>query len=274
MPISAMLTQQPQRTVVMHVRVKPEASELLAHSTLPMQLGRHPRARDNGSGGHAADQRSERSPATGEADVQLRMPNEHAAVDESRDGQRRLQVEADDDVQLEAAQTLIAGRAVDATGRRVQEERYVEVHAERVERVQALVIQRDPEVSADVAAQKSELLYRTFELLSCQLRALHGQGGHAHEAALSTRHELGQPIVVLAAESCSLLGLNVVKVCQRIRGQHLEIDAIAVHPLDPRVSIHEGAATILHVVEVVIADSVPGLSISLADLGAVGAGGT
>mmetsp|Transcript_59457 Transcript_59457/g.192256 ORF Transcript_59457/g.192256 Transcript_59457/m.192256 type:complete len:244 (-) Transcript_59457:1264-1995(-) len=189
-------------------------------------------------------------------------------------GCRRLQVEADDDVQLEAPQTLVAGRAVDAAGRRVQEERHVEVHAEHVERVQALVVQRDPEVSADVAAQKSELLYRTLELLSCQLRALHGQGGHAHEAAGSTRHELGQPIVVLAAESCSLLGRNVVKVRQRIRGQHLEIDAVPVHPLDPRVSIHEGAATIRHVAEVVLADSVPGLAISLSDLGAVGAGGT
>ena len=67
-------------------------------------------AQGPGGGPHPAEEKRRRPAPVGEAEVEIRVPVEHSAVDEGGDRQGFLGGESDDQFEIEAAQPGIARR--------------------------------------------------------------------------------------------------------------------------------------------------------------------
>src|SRR5438105_14587246 len=98
------------------MRVEPQAREALLERALLPVLGRGPwtfarRLRE------PADHHRHRAAAVADPHVEPGMTIEHAAEDQRGDRDGFLRAEADDDVQVEALEAGIAGRAVDTRRR-------------------------------------------------------------------------------------------------------------------------------------------------------------
>ena len=211
----------------------------------------------------AAGEEGRRSAPVGEADVEAGVALEHAAEHERGDGQRLLVGEAEEEVEVPAAQAGVEQRPVDAGRGGVHEQRDVEGDARRVEHVAGWIVERAAGVGADVAAEQAQLRHAPAELVGGRRRVLPGEGREAEQATRVVGDERGHGVVVMPAEGDGSVGVDVVEVGERVGRQHLQLDAGFVHRGDPQLGVHEHRAAVAHAAQLVAADPEPLLAVDL-----------
>ena len=153
------------------------------------------------------------------------MAIEHATVDQRADGDRLLRGKTDQQVEVEAIDRGKGRRAVDAGRRGMDAERHVELDEPPVEGIELGRIEADAELGADTGAPETELVHGAREFVGRRPRRLHRQRGEAGETLRVALDEGRERVVVPAAECDRRVGVDEVEVGQRIRRQHLEVDA-------------------------------------------------
>ena len=172
------------------------------------------------------------------------MAVEHAAEDQRCDGECLLIGEADDEVQVEAAQARVARRPARADRGRVHEYRHVEFDQRPVEGVHRGRVEPGGRVGVDVGGDEAEFAHRALELGDRGRDVLHRQLRRAEESLGVARDDRGEVVVVRAAVGARGVRLEVAEEGQRVGREQLALDAVLVHRGDPKLRVHKRAAAV------------------------------
>ena len=167
-----------------------------------------------------------RATTVADADVEVGMAIEHTSEHQRRHGQGLLVEEAEPQVTIEAGQSLVPAGTVDAVRGGV-EKTPARRGATQVAQTssKARIVERTAQIGAEVRRQETQFVHGPFELGTGAGRILHRDLGEAPEAVGGERHQRGELVVVAPTEPVGPFGLHVGEVGQRVRGQHLQVDA-------------------------------------------------
>ena len=144
------------------------------------------------------------------------MPIEHPAVDQVGHRQRLFEHEPDRQVQVVLADPFVSQRSVDPPRRGVDEHWDVQVDGGRPERIEALVVESDPEIGPYVRCDQSEIADRPAELGDGRVHVLHRQLRCTDETVGVAGDQGREFVVVPPTELGRNLRLDVVEVRDRV----------------------------------------------------------
>ena len=133
----------------------------------------------------------------------------------------------------------------------------IEFDGRRPQRVEPIVVERDAEVGADVRTDEPEVADSPPQLGHGDVDVLHRELGESPEAIGMAGDDTRQLVVVPATETGCDVRLDVVEVGDRVRRQHLQLDAEVVVEGQPAVDVHERRTPVVDTVEDVVADPEP-----------------
>ena len=153
------------------------------------------------------------------------MAIEDTPEHERRRGERLFVTEPEPQIAVETREAFVASGRADPIRCRVQEQWDIEVDARGVEGVEFGRVERPTEVGAHVRGEQPELSCRARQLRDREVGILHRELREAGQTVRCASDEVRKLVVVAPAERIGPLGFDVREVRQRIRRQHLEIDA-------------------------------------------------
>ena len=241
----------------MHVDIVPDAGQLLLEGAFRLQMIGRPGAAVHGMLEPAPDE-GDGAATMADADIEAGVAVEHAAEQQGGNRGGFLRGEAGHDVELVALEGGGPGRAIDAFGGGVQEQRDIEFDEGFVEGVHRRVVQPVRHAGADTGGVGAEIAHGTAELDDGGGDVLHRERGGGPQPAGVAGNQGRQPVIVAAAEGDCVFGRDIVEVGQRVGGKELPVDPRTVHGGEADIHIHEGAAAVADAAQAVVADAEDG----------------
>jgi len=187
--------------------------------------------------------------------VKVLMTGKDSTQDESRSSERLLVGGPDDEVETETSQSGIGNGTSPIVGHSVNEEWHVELGHSPIKLFKAEVIGRYSVVGSDVAGDETEIADRSLEFDDRCVRVLHRELRGTKESLGVRCNQRRHRVVGRLRKVDGRGGLDTAEKGERIRRQHLAIDANAIHFCETPLDVHKNASAVWNRLQRVLTDA-------------------